>query len=75
MYVASMMAWMNFFRAYLKCWKLRKTLYFSFCLISYNVIWGWVAIGGIFRMGAIGADNGMLDTVAYSAADMRSHIP
>ena len=42
------------------------------CSHSYEASWEWVAVGGIVRTGAVGAANGVSDTVAYSADDMRS---
>ena len=61
----------RFFSASLKCWKLRNTIIFYLCSRSYKAIWEWVKFGGIVRTGAIGTENGVLDTVAYSKSNMR----
>ena len=56
----------------MKCWKLRKTLNFSLCSSLYNASWRWFTVGGIVSTVSVGAANGVLGTVAYSVADMRS---
>ena len=62
----------EFFSASLKCWKLRNTLNFSLCLRSYEASWDLVVVGGIVRIGAVGAANGVPYTISYSASEMIS---
>ena len=54
------------------CWKLTNNLIFPLCFYSCVESCRWVAVRGILMIGSVGAENGLPDTVAYSAAGMRS---
>ena len=51
-----------------------KTIIFSLYSYSYYAFCEWVAVWGILRTCAVGAENEVPDTVSYSEADMRSLI-